>query len=548
MVIRLVLPLGAALLTFSFPAFAVSSEAPTGFDDESIEPSDNIVPVGVPPPPTPNEENKKAFDKVEDIADGLGPVYNAQSCRECHQNPVSGAASQIVELRAGHLGKMGQFIFPSVPIIGDVIKGRTFINDRAICEKAQEHVPPAPSGTHTITTNRLSLNLFGDGFIEALEDKQILDRRNFQCDRHRTTPAGTRRVCGVAQFVEILEAPGESNQRLGRFGWKNQHASLLSFAADAYLNEMGITNGLIPDEITTVCNPPVTKESSETTVTEPNDQPEDGIEDIDLFASFMRSRKAPPRFMSASNAVAVSQGEQVFKDLGCELCHAQTMSTLPSGTMLNGGKFKVTDALGDKTVHPFSDFLLHDVGTGDGIALAPVEHYGPAIAEELFQRDLNKLREFINQAQDKGPVEERAQLSERELSERVLAEIEEVHMAQTVGEEISRFQLPFDQPDESTELTEMRQRDECNPRQQARHVKTPADQVTYQTILCATHRLRTPPLWGLHQRSRLMHDANSLTIEDAIERHQGEAAGVTRRFKNLPSQDKINLLIFLGSL
>lgn len=237
--------------------------------------------------------------------------------------------------------------------------------------------------------------------------------------------------------------------------------------------------------------------------------------------------------MSASNPAAVSQGERIFKNVGCELCHTQTITTAPSGTMFNGGKFQVTAALGSKTIHPFSDFLQHDVGTGDGIALAPVEHFGPAVAENLFQRDSGKLRELIKQAQDKGD-QKRGQLSER-----VLAAINEAHRAQTVGED--------NQPIERTELREMRRRDECDPREQA-DVNTPADQVFYQTILCATDRLRTPPLWGLHQRSRLMHDGHSLTIEDAIERHQGEADKVRQSFEDLSPADRTNLLAFLGSL
>jgi CxxC motif-containing protein (DUF1111 family) len=539
----------AALLTFSYPVCA-QIEAPTGFDDTSIE-------------PTSDPEDKEAFDKTEVIApDGLGPVYNAQACRECHQNPTSGGASQVVELRAGHIGKRGQFIFPNVPIVGDVIRGRTLINDRAICENAQERVPVAPDRTRTITTNRLSLNLFGDGFVEAADDTQILARRNFQCDPTRTTPPGTSRVCGVAQFVEVLEAAGQVNERLGRFGWKNQHASLLSFASDAYLNEMGITNRLTAPvgtppqlEITMVCNPPVASTKSDTTVTEPNDQPENGIEDIDRFARFMRSRKAPPRFTVVGSSADLAQGEQIFKNVGCELCHAQTLTTVPSGTMLNGGTFKVTAALGNKTFHPFSDFLLHDVGTGDGIALSPIEHFGPSVAEALFKRDVEKLSAFIN-AQVQGGTSNRAQdisqVERRLLSERVLESIDEVHEMQTkggpTGETNLRLPEPSNQLEERTLLTEMRHRDECDPRRQAQHVNTPADQIFYQTILCATHRLRTPPLWGLHQRSRLMHDGNSLTIQHAIERHREEAEDVTQRFRNLSRQDKDKLLLFLGSL
>src|SRR5258707_4072040 len=71
------------------------SEAPVGFDDQTIDSA--FVTQAV------HDADKTFFDEVEDIdKDGLGPLYNAQSCRECHQNPTSGGASQVVERRAGH--------------------------------------------------------------------------------------------------------------------------------------------------------------------------------------------------------------------------------------------------------------------------------------------------------------------------------------------------------------------------------------------------------------------------------------------------------------
>jgi hypothetical protein len=75
------------------------------------------------------------FEEVEAIKDGLGPVYNAQSCRECHQTPVSGGSSQITELRVGHLDRRGRFQEARIPIARGtaVIAGRSLVNDRAIC-------------------------------------------------------------------------------------------------------------------------------------------------------------------------------------------------------------------------------------------------------------------------------------------------------------------------------------------------------------------------------------------------------------------------------
>lgn len=155
------------------------------------------------------------------------------------------------------------------------------------------------------------------------------------------------------QIIPVLEANGAL--RIGRFGWKNQHASLVSFSADAYLNEMGITTPLQPDENTSNGRPVTTFDR----VRDPED---DGL-DVEAFAEFMRATKAPP----PDEKPGAQAGSSLFDQVGCAVCHVRTIVTAPPGTMINGGEFEVPQALGDKIIHPFSDFLLHDIGTGDGI-------------------------------------------------------------------------------------------------------------------------------------------------------------------------------------
>jgi CxxC motif-containing protein (DUF1111 family) len=151
-----------------------ATEAPTGFDNHSK----GLCPFNQTCDSQGNFLNDKAeFDQVEQITDGLGPVFNAQSCRECHQNPVSGAISQIRELRAGHLDPFGNFVGATVTLHDSngnpvVIANRSLINQRAICPgvdaaqnfnfpdaNAEERITPA----ETIRTGRTSLNLLGDG-------------------------------------------------------------------------------------------------------------------------------------------------------------------------------------------------------------------------------------------------------------------------------------------------------------------------------------------------------------------------------------------------
>lgn len=262
-------------------------EVITGFDDQSNGFSDLNRRLA----------DQKVFEETEHIApDGLGPLYNAQSCRECHQTSVTGAASQVTELRVGHLDAHGQFQNPQIPINhgAEIIKDRNLVNDRAICPEIQERVPD----TEAVRTTRLVTNTLGDGYVEAIADETLIQIRKAQCK------ASHGKICG--QAVKVLVPESEGKDRIGRFGWKDQHASLLAFAGDAYLNEMGITNTLQKTEVTTICNPPLATtvpNADPTEITEPNSLPDptdNNLEDIDHFASFMRSLKAPARDATAT--------------------------------------------------------------------------------------------------------------------------------------------------------------------------------------------------------------------------------------------------------
>jgi CxxC motif-containing protein (DUF1111 family) len=354
------------------------SEAPTGFDNTSNAVVDEQT----------HQSDEAKFEEFAAISDGLGPLFNAQSCRECHQSPVSGGVSQVTELRVGHKGPDGKFRNSEIPINhgSEIIKGRSLVNQRAICPNGafpaveiQEHVPDS----ETIRTLRTSLGILGDGFVEAVDDSTLIDISNRQCKKDHG------KICGLIVRVPVLESPGET--RVGRFGWKSQHASLLSFSGDAYLNEIGITNRLFPDEVTNLCN----------TVAEPNDRAgADGLTDIDRFARFIRATKAPGRDAQQADSSSAKAGETLFAKIGCDICHVPTLTTAAPGTVINGGKFTIPEALGSKAFHPYSDFLLHDIGTGDGIVVAMEEHYGKRMYQtqwrdfslEAYQATANSMR------------------------------------------------------------------------------------------------------------------------------------------------------------
>ena len=323
------------------------AEAPTGFDNrtngflpqgpafEDID-EDNVVPN------RSFNDNRFIFEEVEVIADGLGPTYNAQSCAECHQNVVTGGASQIAEHRTGRLDASGGF-FESL--------GGSLIHSRATHPAIVERV----AFEDDVRTFRISTNTLGNGFIECVANETLLAIRDAQ-------PAEIR---GTAVMVPVLE--GRNAMRVGRFGWKNQHASLESFSADAYLNEMGITSPLFPDE-----NTSAGRYVGPGTPFDPVADPEDDGVDVVAFAGFMRSTKAPSRGRITRE---VQSGEALFNQVGCNGCHVGTLRTAPPGTFINGGAFRIPFALGNKIFHPYSDFLAHDIGTGDGIPVLPRPEY-----------------------------------------------------------------------------------------------------------------------------------------------------------------------------
>jgi CxxC motif-containing protein (DUF1111 family) len=415
---------GAALLVagLSLIAQQTTSEAPAGFTTPPLTQSATTTTIsnGIPEPPGDTFVlDQTQFEEVHAPGNGLGPLFNATSCAQCHQNNVTGAASQITELRIGHLDSSGNFVNPTVPINegAATVTGRSILNDRAICDQAQEHVPDS----ETIHARRAVLNTLGDGFVEAVDDQTLLAIAAAQ-------PAlSNGRIRGEAVPLPVLESPG--TMRLGRFGWKDQQPTVLSFAADAYLNEMGVTNRLRRTDVTSVCK----------VTSDPEDTPDSiGMANIDHFAQFIRGTQAPPPDAALAATPDAQAGHQLFDAIGCNVCHVETLTTVPAGTTLNGGTYVVSDAIGDKSFHPFGDFLLHDVGTGDGIIQG-------------------------------GPAD-------------------------------------------------------------------------------TAYKLRTAPLWGLHIKSRFMHDLQSLTLQDAIRRHQGEAAHVAEHFRRLDVPQQNQLLTFLKSL
>ena len=298
------------------------------------------------------------FLEVESAEEGLGPAYNGTSCAGCHSVPAVGGIAPVTTVRAGIRDSNGNFrdIDPA--------RGSLFQLFSIPTHGCQSVIPPEAN----VIERRVPIPLFGAGLVEAIPDATLLALED-------PLDADGDVVSGRAALITD-RASGDL--RVGRFGWKAQIATLLEFSGDAYRNEMGITNDLFPEELTfnltelqlRLCDP----------IPEPEDIPElgTGRRGIDNFEAFMKFLAPPARGPLTEQVTA---GEQVFQSVGCAACHIPTLTT---GADVN-------PLFDRRPVPQFSDLLLHDIGTGDGIRQAagePDEIRTPALWGLRFRRPL----------------------------------------------------------------------------------------------------------------------------------------------------------------
>lgn len=272
------------------------------------------------------------FTEVETAEDGLGPAFNGNSCAVCHSVPAIGGVSTMTEVRAGYRDENGKFT---------VLNGGTLYHLFSTPpHRCQVQIPAEAN----VIARRAPMPLFGAGLVEAIADETIIaledpDDRDGDGIRGRAA-----RITDVASRRE----------RIGRFGWKAQHATLLGFAGDAYRNEMGITNDLFPDEVALGVDPERLRLCSPKRGIEDVRDRRTGLRGIDNFESFMKFL-APIERGPIDDSVRA--GESLFKTIGCSSCHVPLLTTGPNANPL----------FDRKPVALYSNLLLHDIGTGDGI-------------------------------------------------------------------------------------------------------------------------------------------------------------------------------------
>lgn len=275
------------------------------------------------------------FSADEDLADGLGPVFNERSCAACHSVPAIGGGSVRSVTR---FARRVNGAFDAMASLGGTVMQDHAIGpaDGILHAFKPETVPAAA----TIVTQRRTTALFGLGLIDATPDADFVALAQVQSARRN----------GTAGRVSMVDNIRAGMKTVGKFGWKAQVPTLFQFAGDAYVNEMGITTPDFPQESCPQGN-----------CAELAFNPSPGVNDDGsgpfLLTNYMTMLAPPPR---AAQNRDTNEGEATFTRIGCADCHVATLQTGANAIA----------ALDHKTYHPYSDFLLHDMGSlGDGLEL-----------------------------------------------------------------------------------------------------------------------------------------------------------------------------------
>jgi CxxC motif-containing protein (DUF1111 family) len=300
------------------------------------------------------QQGLAAFTEIDNVADGLGPRFNLDSCAGCHGQPLPGGTSPArnpqvaVALKNGAANMIPPFIQPNGPALAVRFKQTAdgaadgsvhnlwVISGRSDAPAGCQIKQPDFSNPGNLSF-RIPTPTFGLGLIEAIPDAVL--RANLAANAQLKSSLGIRGSFNLSG----------NDATIARFGWKAQNKSLLMFAGEAYNVEIGVTNELFPNERE---DAPACQSG-----TEPEDVPTPTAPaDIEAFASFMRFL-APPQ--PAPPNPSTGPGQAVFTSIGCAACHTPTLQT---GNALS-------PALRNQTAALYSDLALHRMGQAldDGI-------------------------------------------------------------------------------------------------------------------------------------------------------------------------------------
>jgi CxxC motif-containing protein (DUF1111 family) len=344
------------------------------------------------------DEAADAFNSFEDINDGLGPIFNAQACGQCHTNGAIGGAGEQIERR---FGRFDNGVFNPLANEGGSLRQLFTVGSFTALNGQSCNVPlerePADATVHNV--GRLTTPTFGLGLVDSMPDA-------FFDGLVAAEPAAQRGTVNRGQIV--LPNPGDPGQAIGttrvtRFGWKAGVPSMIQFAADAYVNEMGITTqscsrGTAITGFAVESAPngvPVSANCDDRAPRQTGTNPGGGLtatqwaqvddavgscaggrtevqDDVFLFATFMTALAPGPR--DFSDQISVTRGQPLFSQVGCNNCHVTTTFRTPASpapVSIDAAGSESVRVPGNFAFNPYSDFAAHDMGSlGDQIGNA----------------------------------------------------------------------------------------------------------------------------------------------------------------------------------
>ena len=289
--------------------------------------------------------------------DGLGPVFNARSCVECHfQGGAGGGGTVDKNVTVYGLKPEFKTAIKDLPHIGVVHAKSTRPEYQETLGQVAPNLPGTPSlslekindpgficttGTDVTVTQRNTPALFGDGLLDMIPEDEL-----HRAQRQNSTAArlvGLSRAKDINVRGRVARLP---DGRLGRFGWKAEFATLREFVKAACANEIGLSN---PDRPQALPIPKRGYQAPGTDLTEAQ---------CALMTDFIRGLDAPRRVEPSDPAERsrARAGEQTFARIGCADCHTPDLGSIKGF---------------------YSDLLLHDMGP---TLAAGIGSYGEAIA------------------------------------------------------------------------------------------------------------------------------------------------------------------------
>ncbi len=269
------------------------------------------------------------FSKVYSISDGLGPIFNAASCEACHIADGRGHAFTTFT----RFGRVENGVFDALQDFGG-----PQLQDKSLPGFSAEFLP-ALANVHS---GFMAPAVTGLGYVEALDDSTLMRLADPE-DANKDGISGRLNYVIPPEFFK----PGSKHvpvngKYIARFGRKAMAIDLVHQSVNAFFNDMGISSEYHPQDIRNVQSSDVTDNAND---------PEISAKVVEDVAFYLRTLKVPPR--RNSNDADVIEGEKAFLQVGCGNCHVQTLKT---GMSAIGSLHKVE-------FHPYSDFLLHDMGS-----------------------------------------------------------------------------------------------------------------------------------------------------------------------------------------